>query len=131
MIACLIRHAPFEIVKESPALALVDAHNGAGTVVAVKAMRLAIEKAKECGVGMIMVRHWTHFGSASFSASQALPAGCIGVSMTNAGPEMAPWGGIDARRWAPTPGPWPSPPATDRTICPSSWTWPSPWPARA
>ena len=88
-------NAPFAIVKESPALALVDAHNGPGTVVAVKAMRMAIAKAKVCGVGMVLVRHSTHFGSASYSASQALAAGCIGVSMTNAGPEMAPWGGID------------------------------------
>lgn len=87
--------APFDVVKESPALALVDAHNGPGTVVAVKAMRMAIAKAKVCGVGMVLVRHSTHFGSASYSASQALAAGCIGVSMTNAGPEMAPWGGID------------------------------------
>ena len=87
--------APFEIVKESPALALVDAHNGPGTVMAVKAMRLAVKKAKQCGVGMVLVRHSTHFGSASYSASQALASGCIGVSMTNAGPEMAPWGGID------------------------------------
>ncbi|MBV7332426.1 Ldh family oxidoreductase [Chloroflexi bacterium TSY] len=88
-------NAPFEIVKESPALALVDAHNGPGTVVAVKAMRLAVKKAKTSGVGVVFVRHSTHFGSASFSASQALANGCIGVSMTNAGPEMAPWGGID------------------------------------
>ena len=88
--------APFEIVKESPALALVDGHNAPGTVVAVRAMRLAIQKAKVCGVGMVVVRHSTHFGSASYSASQALSAGCIGVSMTNAGPEMAPWGGIDS-----------------------------------
>jgi len=87
--------APFDIVKESPSLALVDAHNGAGTVMAVKAMRLACAKAKECGVGIVLVRHSTHFGSASYSASQAMLAGCIGVSMTNAGPEMAPWGGID------------------------------------
>lgn len=88
-------HAPFDVVKQSPALALVDAHNAPGTVVAVRAMRLAIEKAKACGVGAVLVRHSTHFGSASYSASQALPAGCIGVSITNAGPEMAPWGGID------------------------------------
>ena len=88
-------NAPFEILKESPALALVDAHNAPGTVVAVKAMRLAVEKAKVCGMGMVLVRHSTHFGSASYSASQALADGCIGVSMTNAGPEMAPWGGID------------------------------------
>jgi LDH2 family malate/lactate/ureidoglycolate dehydrogenase len=87
--------APFEILKESPALALVDAHNAPGTVVAVKAMRLAVDKAKVCGMGMVLVRHSTHFGSASYSASQALEHGCIGVSMTNAGPEMAPWGGID------------------------------------
>jgi LDH2 family malate/lactate/ureidoglycolate dehydrogenase len=87
--------APFEIVKESPALALVDAHNAPGTTVAVKAMRLAVQKAKTCGVGIILVRHSTHFGSASYSATQALADGCIGVSMTNAGPEMAPWGGID------------------------------------
>lgn len=88
-------NAPFEVVKESPALALVDAHNGAGTVVAVKAMRLAVEKAKTCGIGVVFVRHSTHFGSASYSASEALAHGCIGISMTNAGPEMAPWGGID------------------------------------
>lgn len=87
--------APFTIVKESPALALVDANNGSGTVAAVRAMRLAAEKARACGVGVVVVRHSTHFGSASYSASQALAAGCIGVSMTNAGPEMAPWGGID------------------------------------
>lgn len=88
-------HAPFEVVKESPALALVDAHNAPGTLVAVKAMRLAVAKAKQCGVGSVMVRHSTHFGSASYSAAEALPQGCIGVSLTNAGPEMAPWGGVD------------------------------------
>ena len=88
-------NAPFDVLKESPALALIEAHNAPGTVVAVKAMRLAIEKAKTCGMGMVLVRHSSHFGSASYSASQALAHGCIGVSMTNAGPEMAPWGGID------------------------------------
>lgn len=87
--------APFEIVKESPALALIEAHNAPGTTVAVKAMKLAIEKAKICGVGTVVVRHSSHFGSASYSASQALGHGCIGISMTNAGPEMAPWGGVD------------------------------------
>jgi LDH2 family malate/lactate/ureidoglycolate dehydrogenase len=46
-------------------------------------------------VGVVMVRHSSHFGSASVSALEALAHGCIGVSLTNAGPEMAPWGGID------------------------------------
>ncbi|MDA0989705.1 MAG: Ldh family oxidoreductase [Verrucomicrobia bacterium] len=65
-------NAPFTVVKESPALALVDAHNGPGTVVAVKAMRMAIAKAKVCGVGMVVVRHSTQFGSASYPSSQPL-----------------------------------------------------------
>ncbi|MFO7631700.1 MAG: Ldh family oxidoreductase, partial [Caldilinea sp.] len=71
--------AAFEVIKESPALALIDAHNGPGTVMTVKAMRMAVAKAQQSGIGMVLVRHSTHFGSASYSASQALPAGCIGV----------------------------------------------------
>ena len=42
----IIPGAPYEIVKESPALALVDGHNGLGSVVAQKSMELAIQKAK-------------------------------------------------------------------------------------
>lgn len=85
--------APFDIVKQSPALALVDAHNGIGTVAAAKAMRLAIEKSKTCGIGQVVVRNSTHYGSSAVHACQAMEAGCIGIAFTNAGPEMAPWGG--------------------------------------
>jgi LDH2 family malate/lactate/ureidoglycolate dehydrogenase len=85
--------APWERVKESPALALVDAHNGIGTVAATRAIRLAIEKAKVCGIGQVVVRNSTHFGSSAVHACLAAEAGCIGIALTNAGPEMAPWGG--------------------------------------
>ena len=86
-------NARWELVKESPALALVDAHNGIGTVAATRAMHLAIEKAKVCGIGQVVVRSSTHFGSSAVHASLASDVGCIGIAMTNAGPEMAPWGG--------------------------------------
>ncbi len=85
--------APWEVVKESPALALVGAHNGIGTVAATRAMRLAIEKATVCGIGQVVVRNSTHFGSSAVHATEAADAGCIGIAFTNAGPEMAPWGG--------------------------------------
>lgn len=85
--------APWEVVKESPALALVDAHNGIGTVAATRAMHLAIEKAKVCGIGQVVVRNSTHFGSSAVHACLAPEVGCIGIAYTNAGPEMAPWGG--------------------------------------
>jgi len=106
--------AQYEIVKQSPALALVDAHNGLGSVIGQKSMRLAVEKAKICGVGTVIVRNSTHFGSSGVHARLAADAGCIGVAVTNAGPEMAPWGAasgvVGTNPWgiaAPTGGPFP------------------------
>jgi len=95
--------AQFEIIKQSPALALVDAHNGIGTVAAAKAMALAVEKAKVCGIGQVIVRNSTHYGSSAVHACQAVDNGCIGMAYTNAGPEMAPWG---AREGAVGTNPW-------------------------
>lgn len=86
--------APFEIVRDGSALALVDAHNGLGYAAATRAMRLAVSKAKDNGIGAVFVRHSTHFGGAAVHARRAVDAGCIGIAMSNAGPEMAPWGGI-------------------------------------
>lgn len=106
--------APFEIVKESPALALVDGHNGLGSVVAQKAMELAVDKAKISGVGTVIVKESTHFGSAAVPALRAVDRGCIGIALTNAGPEMAPWGAasgvVGTNPWgiaAPTGGDFP------------------------
>jgi LDH2 family malate/lactate/ureidoglycolate dehydrogenase len=106
--------APFEIVRDSPALALVDAHNGLGYVVATRAMRLAVAKAKSTGIGAVFVRHSTHFGAAAVHARRALAEQCIGIAMSNASPEMAPWGGttpvLGTNPWSiavPTSGPMP------------------------
>lgn len=89
--------APFEILKESPALALVDGHIGLGSVVAQKSMELAISKAKLSGVGTVIVRNSTHYGSSAVPARIAVEHDCIGLAFTNAGPEMAPWGGREGR----------------------------------
>ena len=96
--------ASFHIRKESPALALADARNGLGSVTGVKAMRLAVEKAKVCGIGTVLVRGSTHYGSSAVHAAEAVDRGCIGIAMTNAGPEMAAWGGatpvVGTNPWA-------------------------------
>jgi len=97
-------HAPFEVVKASPALALVDGHGGLGSVIAIKAMRLAAAKAKVCGIGTVIVRNGTHYGSSAVHACEALAFGCVGIAYTNAGPEMAAWGGaspaVGTNPWA-------------------------------
>ena len=102
--------APFTILKESPALALVDAGNGLGSVTGTRAMQLAVAKAKVCGIGSVIVRNSTHYGSSAVHAAVAERAGCLGLALTNAGPEMAAWGGatpvVGTNPWAiAAPGP--------------------------
>ncbi|MDE2749387.1 MAG: Ldh family oxidoreductase [Chloroflexota bacterium] len=89
--------AEIKIIKESPALALIDADMVMGSVVGHDAMDIAITKAKTCGIGAAFVYNSTHFGSAGFHARRALASDCIGIAISNAGPEMAPWGGREAR----------------------------------
>ncbi len=80
----------FEIIKEGPTTAVIDGHNGMGMVIAKKSMKMAIEKAKEYGMGMVAVRNSTHYGIAGYYALMAADAGMIGISGTNARPAVAP-----------------------------------------
>ena len=83
----------FEIVKETPTTAVVDGHDGMGQVVGYRSMELAIQKAKEYGMGMVVARNSCHYGIAGYYTSMATKAGCIGMTGTNARPTVAPtWG---------------------------------------
>lgn len=85
----------FEIIKEGPTTAVVDGHNGMGHVIAKRSMQMAIDKAKEFGMGMVAVRNSTHFGIAGYYALMAAKAGMIGVTGTNARPSIAPTFGVE------------------------------------
>ena len=89
--------ATMRVLKETPALALIDARMVMGSVVGQRAMALAVDKAKVCGIGAVFVYNSTHFGSSGYHARRALQDGCIGIAITNAGAEMAPWGGREPR----------------------------------
>lgn len=89
--------AEITVIKESQALALIDANMVMGSVVGQEAMDIAVDKAKTCGIGAAFVYNSTHFGSSGFHARRALASDCIGVAITNAGAEMAPWGGREPR----------------------------------
>ncbi|WP_457612228.1 L-sulfolactate dehydrogenase [Methanocaldococcus sp.] len=82
-----------KIVKDKKATAVVDGDLGFGQVVGKKAMELAIEKAKEYGVGVVATRNAGHFGIASFYSEMAMNNDLIGIVMTNTEPAMAPFGG--------------------------------------
>lgn len=85
----------FEIVKETPTTAVVDGHDGMGQVIGYKSMKMAIEKAKEYGMGMVVVRNSCHYGIAGYYSTMACKEGCIGITGTNARPSVAPTFGVE------------------------------------
>ena len=82
-----------KIVKESTATAVVDGDFGLGQVVGKKAMELAIEKAKNVGVGVVATKNANHFGIAGYYSELAMNQDMIGITITNTEPAMAPFGG--------------------------------------
>ena len=66
-----------------------------GMVISKKAMALAISKAKQFGMGMVVVRNSSHYGIAGYYATMATKAGMIGMTGTNARPSIAPTFGVE------------------------------------
>ena len=67
------------IVRESASTALVDARQGLGHPVSIRAMELAIEKALAHDVGVVSVFNSHHFGAAGHYAEMAAKRGLIGL----------------------------------------------------
>jgi len=84
-----------DIIKEGPTTALLDGNCGMGHVIAYNAMKMAIEKAKEYGLGAIAVRNSTHFGIAGYYSLMAIKEGMIGLVVTNARPSIPPTFGCE------------------------------------
>jgi uncharacterized oxidoreductase len=98
--------APFELVRETRAMAIVDGHQGWGPVIARRAMEIAMEKARECSVGTVVVRGSQHIGRVGEYPAMAAGQQMVGLAVVNShgvGEEkVAPWGGLD-RRFTPNP----------------------------
>jgi L-2-hydroxycarboxylate dehydrogenase (NAD+) len=85
------------IVSDAGSSALLNGDRGIGMVVGHRAMELAIEKAKVSGVGIVGVCNSRHFGMSAYYAMQALPHDMVGIAMTNAGRQVVPTFGSEAR----------------------------------
>jgi LDH2 family malate/lactate/ureidoglycolate dehydrogenase len=73
--------------------ALVDGDGGPGQVVGAHAMELAIELARDNGVGVVGVRNSSHYGMGALYVEQAADADMVGIALTNAPSNMPPAGG--------------------------------------
>jgi L-2-hydroxycarboxylate dehydrogenase (NAD+) len=84
------------IVSNQPGTALVDGDNALGHLVMIRATELAIEKARQCGVGWVGTRRSNHAGPAQLYPRMAAAQDMIGlyfcVGNTNLVP---PWGGTE------------------------------------
>lgn len=85
---------PVDIIRDYGACAVIDGHNSFGQVNGTRAMRLAIEKAREYGIGCVGVKNSHHYGTAAYYAQMALKEEMIGFSTTNTTPLMPPVGGL-------------------------------------
>lgn len=86
----------FSVVKDRKAVAVLDAENGFGQLAAHKAVKLAIKKANEFGVGIVGVRNSNNFGTAAYFLNQAAQQNFISTIYSNSAPALAPWGGSKA-----------------------------------
>lgn len=84
-----------DIIRNGPTTTVLNGNNGMGQVIAYRAMEMAIEKAKQFGMGMVAVRNSSHYGIAGYYVDMACRQGMIGVTGTNARPSIAPTFGVE------------------------------------
>jgi L-2-hydroxycarboxylate dehydrogenase (NAD+) len=80
----------WRIVRESPATATIDADRGLGMIQGPSAMRLAMEKAKNVGVGVVTMFNSGHLGAVGHHAMIAAKGDMVGVCMTATGASVVP-----------------------------------------
>jgi LDH2 family malate/lactate/ureidoglycolate dehydrogenase len=85
----------WRITRDATAACTIDSGGVHGGVVGPEGMRIAIERARDHGVGAVNVYNGGHFGAAAYTAAMALEHDMIGVSMCSGGMEMTPTFGAE------------------------------------
>ncbi|NLN16079.1 MAG: Ldh family oxidoreductase [Firmicutes bacterium] len=85
--------AKLTIEREGPSFALVNANAGVGQLTGYKAAKLAMEKARQAGVGVVAVKNSNHYGAGASYALMCAREGMIGEAFSNAPPTMSITGG--------------------------------------
>ena len=82
-------------------------HKGMGMIASVKAMQLAIKKAKNTGIASVAVKNSSHYGAAGYYARLALEHDMLGFSMSSGGGRVIipmngryPWMGTNPMAFA-------------------------------
>ena len=87
----------WRIVRETPGTANIDADSGLVIILGQKAMQIAVDKAKEVGVGVVTVFNSGHSGAIGHHAMLAAEQDMVGMVMTAAGLRTLPTFGAEPR----------------------------------
>ncbi len=71
------------VTAETPSHALADGKGGLGIVLSYKAMELAMQKARETGIGVVNVCGSHHFGAAGYYTGMCAENKMVGMAMSN------------------------------------------------
>jgi LDH2 family malate/lactate/ureidoglycolate dehydrogenase len=83
------------ITRDAGASVTVDCDKGLGLAVGPPVMDLAIERARQFGVGVAIAFNAAHYGPSAYHAHRALPHDMIGMSMTSGGVQSVPTHGAE------------------------------------
>jgi len=79
--------------RRGDSVVVVDGDDAPGQVAAMEGAKKATETAAEAGAGLVSVRNSNHFGTAARYTEFMADHGCIGITTTNSGAEVIPFGG--------------------------------------
>ena len=83
-------------LAETPAVLFIDADRAMGPVVTTFAMNQAIDKARNVGIGWVLMKRNTHQGAMAYYAEMAAREGMVGIAIVCSPPNMAPYGAKSA-----------------------------------
>jgi LDH2 family malate/lactate/ureidoglycolate dehydrogenase len=86
-----VTEAEFEV--DAGAVAVINGRHGVGQVLADRARKEAVRRAKIHGIAVVGVHTSNHFGTCMYYTRLGALDGCVMLLTSNGGPAMAPWGG--------------------------------------
>jgi L-2-hydroxycarboxylate dehydrogenase (NAD+) len=88
--------ANIRVLNNRAGTALIDGDNSLGHLVMKRATELAIEKARQCGIGWVGTRHSNHAGPAQLYPRMAAEQDMIGIYFCVGNTNLVPpWGGTE------------------------------------
>jgi ureidoglycolate dehydrogenase (NAD+) len=89
--------ATIRVESAAPAIAKVDGAGAIGPLVGMRALDAAMERAREFGIGVALVRNGNHFGAVAPYSYLAAARGFASIIGSNASVTIAPTGGREER----------------------------------